>query len=163
MAMWRSLGVCMLLALLVPLSAAARTNAPDDGTLSVKNASGTLSLVARGSVIGSCDRCIVTIVDPQPDDGSGPIVSGEESSQDITDIKSRWAGQDVRFRLIGGFFRLYVTKSSGLDLTAVGKGSGWIRGAGTLNDGTYALNGGERRPLPDERRTFLLVDSAPDG
>ena len=157
--MWRALCVCLLTALLAPASAIARQNAPDDGTLSVNSANGTLSLAARGTVIGSCDRCIVTITDPLPDDGSGPIVTGFEGKTDLTSTKSRWSGTDIKFRLIGGFFRIFISQARGLDATAVGVGSGWIRGAGTINDGTYSLNGGPRRQLPDELRPFLLIDT----
>jgi hypothetical protein len=154
--MRRLLIPCALVALLVfPAAAAARPNAPGDGTLVVRNGSGTINLVATGAVIGSCDHCSVTIVDPQAGDGSGPIVSGEESKVDLNDTKSRWSGDGVRFRLIGGFFRLRVF-GTGIDLSAVGRGQGTIRGAGTLNDGTYAVNGGDRRPLPDDLRTFWL-------
>ncbi len=154
--MRRLLIPCALVALLVfPAAAAARQNAPGDGTVVVHNAYGTVSIVATGGMIGSCDHCTVTIVDPQPGDGTGPIVSGQESKQDLTDTKSRWAGYDVRFRLIGGFFRLRVY-GSGIELSAVGRGQGTIRGMGTVNDGTYAVNGGDRRPLPDDLRAFWI-------
>ena len=162
--MWRLLCVCLpALLLLLPSTAAARTNAPDDGTLSVRNGNGTISLAAKMSVIGSCSQCRVTIIDPKPEDGSGPIVSGYERRRDLPEtddpdeLRARWSGEDMKFRLIGGFSRIIV-RGSGIDLTAVGKGSGWIKAnASALTVGTYALNGGDRRALPDELRPFQLV------
>jgi hypothetical protein len=152
--MRRVVFACALALLVVPAALAAR-GAPGDGTLVVKNASGVINIAARGSVIGSCDVCTIVIDDPEPGDGSGPIVSGFEGKRDdLTDTKSRWSGTDVRFRLIGGFSRTRV-RGSGIDLYSVGQGSVTVRGF-LSNIGTYALDGGERRLLPFDPLTFQL-------
>jgi hypothetical protein len=156
--MRRLVFACALAALLVPAIAVASGLAPGDGTLSVKNANGRIDVAARGTIIGSCDRCSITIDDPQPGDGSGPIVTGFEGlPRDLTETKSRWVGIDVRFRLIGGFSRTIV-QGSGIDLSAVGQGSATVRGR-LDNVGTYAVNGGERRLLPIEPFSFKLADT----
>lgn len=153
--MRRLVFACALFVFCLPAAALAGRSAPGDGTLVVKNASGVINIAARGSVIGSCDRCTIVIDDPRPADGSGPIVSGFEGERDdLSDTKSRWSGSDVRFRLIGGFARTRV-RGSGIDLYAVGQGSVTVRGF-LNNVGTYAVNGGERRPLPFDPFTFQL-------
>jgi hypothetical protein len=141
-------------ALAVPAAALASTGGADDGTLSVVNGDGVVNVVARGGVIGSCDQCRVWITDPVAGDGTGPVVTGWEDIDNLTDTKSKWSGTDVRFKLIGGFFRLRVV-GSGISLYAVGKGSGSIRAAVT-NTGTWALNDATPRLLPDTIRPFLL-------
>ncbi len=153
-AMRRVLFACAFLALAVPVLAVAAPTADGDGTLVVKNASGVINIAAKGSVIGSCDRCTIWIDDPLPGDGSGPIVTGFEGKRDLTDTKSRWSGSDVRFRLIGGFSRTRV-RGSGIELYVVGKGSITVQ-AWLTNVGTYAVDGGERRPLPFEPLSFQL-------
>jgi hypothetical protein len=152
--MRRLLVACALFALFIPVVAAGATG---DGTLVVRNAKGSVGIAARGGVIGHCDFCRVVIDDPQPDDGTGPVVTGFEGRQDLTDTKSRWAGSDLRFRLIGGFFRIKVA-GSGIDLSAVGHGSVTLKGDPDLaSDGTYSLNGDEFHSLPDLARTFQLA------
>jgi hypothetical protein len=155
--MRRLLFACALFALAVPAAGLAARSADGDGTLVVKNASGRIDIVATGSVVGSCVRCTIWIDDPRPGDGSGPIVTGFEGRRDeITDTKSRWSGTDVRFRLIGGFSRTRV-RGAGIDLYAVGQGSVTVWGfPWALNPGTYAVNGGDRKPLPLEPLTFQL-------
>jgi hypothetical protein len=156
--MRRLLFACALFALALPAAAVAVPSADGDGTLVVKNASGRIDIVATGSVIGSCARCTIWIDDPRPGDGSGPIVTGFEGRRDdITDTKSKWSGTDVRFRLIGGFSRTLV-RGTGIDLYAVGQGSATVWGfPWAIVQGTYAVNGGERRLLPLEPLTFRLA------
>ena len=153
--MRRVLFACAFIALAVPAATFASRSADGDGTLVVRNASGVINIAATGTVIGSCARCTIWIDDPKPGDGSGPIVTGFEGKRaGITDTKSRWDGTDVRFRLIGGFSRTRV-RGLGIDLYAVARGSVTVR-AWPTNDGTYAVDGGERRQLPLEPLTFQL-------
>lgn len=153
--MRRVLFACALVSLAVPAAGLASRAAKGDGTLVVRNGTGVLNVAATGTVIGSCDRCTIWIDDPEPGDGSGPIVSGFEGKRaDITDTKSRWDGTDVRFRLVGGFARTRV-RGSGIDLFVVGRGSVTVRGF-LNNVGMYAVDGGERRALPFDPLTFQL-------
>ena len=153
--MRRAIFACALSALVLPTGGVASDTAKGDGTLVIRNASGVVHIAATGTLIGSCDRCTIWIDDPEPADGSGPIVTGFEGKRnDITDTKSRWDGFDVRFRVIGGFARTRV-RGSGIDLYTVGVGSVTVRGF--LNNlGTYAVDGGDRRMLPFEPLTFQL-------
>jgi hypothetical protein len=159
--MRRVLFACAFSLLVLPAAALAARGAAGDGTLVVKNASGVINIAAKGSLIGSCDVCTITIDDPQPGDGSGPIVTGFEGKRDdLSDTKSRWSGADVRFRLIGGFARTRV-RGSGITLYEVGQGSVTVR-AFLNNLGTYAVDGGERNLLPFEPLTFQLGEKQGD-
>ncbi|MDQ3822343.1 MAG: hypothetical protein M3321_03780 [Actinomycetota bacterium] len=152
--MRRVVFACALFALSVPAVTFAAGGADGDGTLVVRNGTGVMHIAAKGTIIGSCDKCTIWIDDPAEGDGSGPIVTGFEGKQDLTDTKSRWSGSDVRFRLIGGFSRTRV-RGNGIDLYVVGRGSVTVRGFFN-NVGTYAVDGGERRQLPFEPLTFQL-------
>src|SRR5439155_18356296 len=105
--------------------------------------------------IGRCDACTLTIDDPVPGDGSGPIVFGAERTYDATKTKTVWQGTDMRFRLIGGFYRLRI-RGLGLNVSAVGNGQGWISGTGEVPDGVWSLNGSDYRSLPDVPTPFIL-------
>src|ERR1041384_6956742 len=95
----------LALALALPAGAAARLRGPDDGTLSVKDARGIVTIQGRGAVIGSFTKGQVTINDPVDGDGTGPIVTGDEWSKDKSDTATVWGGTRVRFRIIGGEVR----------------------------------------------------------
>jgi hypothetical protein len=152
------LAVLASAALALPALAWATSGAVDDGTLSVKNGDGVIFVVARGTIIGACDKCRVSIVDPSPDDGAPPVVSGEERHVDVTDTHDIYSGTDVRFRIVGGIFKLRVS-GSGIDLGVVAKGWGRIQASDT-NTGTFSVNGAPRRLLPDEREVFTLTSTS---
>ena len=139
----------------LPALAWAASKAADDGTLSVKNGDGVIFVSARGTIIGACDKCKVSIVDPSPDDGAPAVVDGAESHKDLSDTHDLYAGTDVNFRLVGGFFRIKVT-GTGIDLGVVAKGWGRIQ-AYDSNTGTFSVNGGARRLLPADREVFTLI------
>src|SRR2546421_2083429 len=137
--MRRLLTFAMLVALALPAASAARGRGPSDGTLSVRDARGTISISARGGVIGSFAKGSVTITDPVDGDGTGPIVTGDEWSKDRSDTTTSWGGTKVRFRIIGGAFRI-VVRGRGINLSLVGRGNVTLIGAGTADDGTYSVN-----------------------
>jgi hypothetical protein len=144
-------------ALALPALAWATSGAADDGTLSVKNGDGVIFVVARGTIIGACDKCRVSIVDPSPDDGSPAVVDGAETHKDVSDTHDIYSGTDVRFRLVGGFFKIRVS-GSGIDLGVVAKG--WVRIQGyDSNTGTFSVNGATPRLLPSDREVFTLATS----
>src|SRR6266571_3128201 len=132
----------MLAALALPAASAARTQGANDGTLSVQDAHGTITISARGGVIGSFARGSVRISDPIDGDGTGPIVTGDDWSKERDSTTTTWGGTKVRFRNIGGTFKIRV-QGRGINLSFVGKGNVTLKGAGTDADGTYAVNGGE--------------------
>ena len=147
-----------LLALILPVAAVAATSA-GDGTLSVEDGRGKVSLDARGGVFGRLDRGAITIYDKTPGDASFPVVTGADQPEVfLADGGVRYRGAGLRFRVIGGGFKL-VIQGRGIDLSVVGKGSGFIEGE-AVEPGVYSLDGADCRknrascellPLPGVR------------
>jgi hypothetical protein len=160
MVMRRLLTFAMLVALALPGASAARERTPSDGTLSVRDARGTIVVNARGGVIGSFAQGRMTIVDPVDGDGTGPIITGDEWSRDPTDTTTICGGKKVRFRLIGGAFKVRIV-GRGINLSVVGKGSVTLNGAGTGDDGAFSVNGGDYTAIPDTAVTFPLSVTSP--
>lgn len=154
----RRFSVIVAFALLaVPAAAHALGSGPGDGTLAISNATGSVSIAARGALIGRVDQGRVIIDDPNPNDGAAPVVWGYESKKDLTDTKARYSGTDIRFRMIGGFFRAKVV-GSGMDLSIVGRGSVTLGPTlGLLTAGTYSLNGGIPSLFPDVVTSLQLA------
>jgi hypothetical protein len=150
----------LALALVLPAGVAARTTTSADGTLSVKDARGIVTIQGRGAVIGSFAKGSVTINDPIDGDGTGPIVTGDDWSKDKSDTATVWGGTRVRFRIIGGTFKI-VVRGRGINLSFVGRGNIILNGAGTDDDGSYAVNGSEYNLLPAFALPFLLSATSP--
>jgi len=152
-----------VLGLLVATGAAsARPETLTDGTLTVKNGVGRIVITAKGGVIGRFDRGSVMMKDPIAGDGTGPIVTGAESEQVIDERTTRYTGKDVRFRIIGGRFTI-VVDGSNIQLSAVGNGTVKLDGRGTVDDGSYSVNGGVAQDFPDFVLTFALEPPPPAG
>jgi hypothetical protein len=158
--MRRFLTFAMLAALAVPATSAAQPRGANDGTLSVRDGRGIIVISGRGAVIGSFAQGSVRIVDPLDTDGAPPVVSGEEFHREIDDTTDVYRGTKVRFRLIGGTFRI-VVKGRGINLSVVGKGNVTLKGAGTEDDGTYSVNGEPYSPIPDFPFPFVLSATSP--
>src|SRR5262245_17060384 len=156
----RLLTVGMLAAVVLPAVSAAREGAPNDGTLSVRDAHGVITVTARGSVIGNFAQGRMKIVDPTEGDGTGPIVSGEDFHKEIDEKTDFYRGTNVRFRLIGGYFKLRI-KGSGINLSVVGVGTLTLKGAGTADDGVFSINGGDQVPILNFPLTFPLAAPTP--
>jgi hypothetical protein len=137
-----------LVALALPPAAAAVRLDPSDGTLSVRDGRGTFTINAKGGVIGSFARGRVVITDPVDGDGTGPIVSGDDWHKERSDTTTVYGGTRVRFRLIGGTFRIRVI-GTGVNLSVVGRGTVTLNGQGTDDDGTYSVDGATYAPVPD--------------
>jgi hypothetical protein len=151
--------IAALAAALPASSVGAAPTGSDDGTLSVKNATGRIFIRATGGFIGRFDKGSIRIIDPVADDGTGPIVSGAERSHDVNDTTSVYAGTNLRFRLIGGKFRIVII-GSGIDLAVVGRGTVRFDGRGGP-DGRYSFNGADYSSLPDVATTFDLMTGFP--
>jgi hypothetical protein len=150
----------LALALVLPAGVAARPSGSTDGTLSVKDARGIITIQGRGGVIGSFAKGSVTINDPVDGDGTGPIVTGDEWSKDKSDTATVWGGTKVRFRIIGGTFRI-VARGRGINLSFVGKGNVILNGYGTDDDGSYAVNGSDYNLIPAFALPFALSAASP--
>jgi len=131
-----------------------------DGTLSIRQGHGTFLVNARGGIIGSIARGRVVITDPIDDDGTGPIVSGDDWHKERNDTTTVYGGTKVRFRLIGGKFTIKVV-GGGVNLAVVGQGKVTLNGEGTLDDGAYSVNGGAYEPVPALPFQFPLNASSP--
>src|SRR5919202_4716570 len=128
----------LALALALPVGADARPSGASDGTLSVKDARGIVTIQGRGGVIGSYSRGPVTISDPIDGDGTGPIVTGDDFPPiERNDTTTTWRGNKVRFRIIGGTFKI-VVRGRGINLSFVGKANVILDGADIVDDaGSY--------------------------
>lgn len=132
-----------LLALIVPVAAVAAASG-GEGTLSVEDGRGKVNLQARGGVFGRLDRGTLTVYDTTPGDANFPVVTGADQPEVfVSENGVRYRGSGIRFRVIGGGFKLLI-QGRGIDLSVVGKGSGFIEGD-TLEPGFYSLDGADCR------------------
>jgi hypothetical protein len=148
----------------------------DDGTLSVKAGIGTVYLNFNGSAVGRLRSGSIRVTDPVASDGLGFDFSGcdaeidkSDTTTSKTDTITICRGDNLRFRAIGGKYRILITgaggRGAGIYLSAVGHGYSVLNGAGDDSDvgpdGTYSLNDGPFKSLPDFGGTVNLV--APVG
>jgi hypothetical protein len=151
----------LALTLALPAGGAARVDGANDGTLSVKDARGVMTVQGRGGVIGTIAKGSITITDPVDGDGTGPIITGDDFPPvERSETTTTWRGNKVRFRIIGGWFRI-VLRGRGINLSFVGKGQVILNGAGTEDDGTYAVNGSEYNIVPAFALPFALSATSP--
>ncbi|MGI8422007.1 MAG: hypothetical protein ACR2MU_07085 [Gaiellaceae bacterium] len=137
-------------------AAVAGAASTDDGLLAVKGGTGSISLAARGSFIGRCQSdCKIVVLDPDSTDAP-PIVRGWDNKINASTIKTIYSGDNVRFRLVDGFYRLLI-RGTGIDVSAVGQGTVVLNGNGGFDDGTYSLNAGPWLSLPDQLKSFQLA------
>ncbi len=142
-----------LLALIFPVVALASVDT-GEGTLSVEDGRGKINLQARGGVFGRIDRGTMTVYDTTPADANFPVVTGaDEPEVFVAGNGVRYRGAGIRFRVVGGGFKL-VIQGRGIDLSVVGKGSGFIEGD-TVEPGVYSLDGA------DCRKNRASCDDAP--
>ena len=157
----RKLAVCCgcLVALGLPGGSGALTGAVGDGTLVVKEGRGTVSVAARGGIIGRFESGSVWIDVPVPGNGFHPTVYGWSSERQLTATRTLYTGTDVRFRLIGGFFRAKVN-ATGINVSAVGRGYATVWGGdalgGFIDAGFFSVNGDDFKPMPDSAKTIQL-------
>ena len=163
--MRKSFLLLVLLALGLPVIGLAATST-GEGTLSVEDGRGKVTIQARGGVIGRLERGTITIYDLTPDDTNIPAVFGDDQPVALVgETGIKYTGSGMRYRVIGGRYRI-VIQGRGIDLSAVGKGFGSIRGdIGQL--GVYSLDGADCRKdpdactlLPEVEKRFLLEAAA---
>jgi hypothetical protein len=153
----RLLLIPALLALAVPAFAGATANAPGDGTLIVKDAAGKIVVQAKGGIIGRFDQGALIVRDPNPDDELEAVVTGADKTTFRDEFVTIYSGKNIRFRFIGGRFKITLRKdTTAIDLSATGKGTVTMQGAGTLDDGTYSFNGDKAKLLPLLEQPFQL-------
>ena len=109
---------------------------------------------ARGGLIGRCDQCVFVFEDLAPNAGGAVIVAGAERARDVDNDGERelFAGRDVRWKIIGGRFRLVIRQARDVDLSVVGSANVRLRGT----EGKYSVNGEAPLPVPPEFALFEL-------
>jgi hypothetical protein len=137
----------------------------DDGTLSVRNGYGLVKLNFTGSAVGRIQQGKIVATDPVLDDGAGVVFWGCNTKKtDFTNNQTVCSGDSIRFRAIGGKYRLWI-RGTGISLSVVGRGVAILDGSGddpdVLRDGVYSLNDGPYKSLPNEAKSIDLV--APAG
>jgi hypothetical protein len=141
----RRILVLAALALALPAAALAAPAAVGDGSLALNSSSGTIFVQGRGLIYGHFDSGSLLVLDYKPDDGvSTPVVTSGKLKW--TKTSGAFAGTDVRFLLPSGRYTIELI-AVGLDASAVGKGSIVATGLGTLDDGSYTVNGGKPQAL----------------
>jgi hypothetical protein len=146
-----------VLVLALPAGAGAFKRSPGDGTLVVDNAQGVVTLNLRGGIIGRFDQGTIEIVDPIEGDGLPPIVRGYQQARQLGPRRIQYSGEgDVRFRLIGGLYRVRIS-AIGLDISAVGRGAAILDGSGFADQaGRYSVNGGPFLAMPHVPTRLVL-------
>ena len=127
----RKVVLVVLLALALPAAASARPVERGDGTLAVKNASGTIQVRAKGSILGRIDSGSLTITDWNPNDAADPQVYGAERTINQNDQTTIYRGKNIRFRFVSGRYTIKIV-GTGINLAAVGSGTLRLVGAGPV-------------------------------
>ena len=162
--------LCALTAL--ASSTVASAGEPTAGTLSVERGKGLVMIELRGSVLGRIGNGTLRVTDLTPYDRYAPLVTGRKLKEERLGPRTvLYRGQGVRFRLVGGGYRL-VARGSGMAVSAVGRG--WVVLDGDpkfVGDeaGIYSFGGVDCSveplactPLPTEPERFLLEPAPPE-
>jgi hypothetical protein len=154
-----------LLVLALPIAAGAAVRTPGDGTLSVRDLDGQITVSAKGGVIGRCDRCTLFLNERLGADEIVPVVSGAKGADtDLDDTSERWSNvltgkPELRWKVIGGSFKMIVRNGSDVDLSVVGRG--WLKISGSR--GTYVVNGGPSTPVAPGPNQVVVPLQSPIG
>jgi hypothetical protein len=147
----------LAIALAVPaVSYAVEGGSSDDGTLSVKAGVGRVYLNITGTVVGRLGEGYIRVTDLNPNDGQSFQFSGCELT-----IDKAASTTSVCHNTDG------VARFKAIVLSAVGHGYTTLNGAGEdpsipgTFDGTFSINDGPYKSLPDDPHAFPLA--APAG
>jgi hypothetical protein len=156
LAMRRLVLLALVVALALPVAAWAAATLPGDGTLVVDNGNGLVTIRARGGLLGRFVTGNMVISDLDLTDGKVPVVYGAETIQPLGGGRTRYSGDDLRFRMIGGLFRVQIN-AIGIDVSAVGRGVATLDASGFTDfPGRYSINGGPFQYLPGHAVTYTL-------
>lgn len=159
--MRRFLLLLIVLGLALPATAWAVRTSPGDGTLVVGNGRGLVIVRARGAILGRFDSGRLVVEDPVEGDGSGPIVYGAERIRELPGHRTLYIGEDVRFRMIGGLYRVTI-QAVGIDVSAVGRGMATLDASGFSDQpGRFSINGGPFQQLPAFVKQYQLGQPPP--
>jgi hypothetical protein len=141
------LAAVVALMLGIPSGAFGDQLAPGTGSLVVQNGRGVVAVAAKGGIIGRFDSGQITVDDPIEGDGKPPIVFGYEKIRPLGPHNTMYIGNDVHF-YVGGLYRVRVV-ATGINLSAVGKGTATVGSTGFVDPGFYRVDGGPPVPIPD--------------
>ena len=160
--MRRILLLTVVLAAALPVAAAWPAQlAPGDGTRVVDNGRGVVFVHAKGGIIGRFDSGNLVMDDLDQTDGRVPTVYGADRIQDLGNGRTRYSGDDIRFRMIGGLFQARIN-AIGIDVSAVGRGTITLDATGFTDfPGHFSINGGAFQPLPGHLTTYTLGQAPP--
>jgi hypothetical protein len=127
-----------------------------DGTLSVKRGHGQIQVKLRGTVIGSMANGSVRIRDLTPFSGESPQFR-HCRLRSITAATTVCTGKRLSFRALDGRY-VVTTKGGGTFLSAVGRGTVMLDGAGdgSTPTGVMSFDGGPYQPIPLDPTTYTL-------
>jgi hypothetical protein len=155
----RRLSFTMLLLTLVCVPAAlAGGAAVGDGALSVINASGSITVIGKGTIYGQLDKgtITVTVTDPDTTDGPPIVVVGAEHSHPAGGHVTIYSGKNITFRGVSGRYKIVIGSAAGVDFLAVGVGKAWLKADPTAGSaGTYTVDGSKMQPVPVAPATAL--------
>jgi hypothetical protein len=150
------------------LAGAAGADEPEAGNLSVERGKGVVMLDLRGSTLGRLGGGTLTVTDLTPRDRFTATVTARKMTwvRPLGPKTMRYRGQGLRFRMVGGRYRM-VVHGSGIALSAVGKGVVVLdaeRIAPVEDAGVYSLEQGVDcslapglcTPLPDEPERYVI-------
>ena len=163
--------VAVAAAVAVAPAAATRKVEPANGTLSVVHGKGLVMLEMRGSILGRLGYGSVTVTDLTPRDPYTATVAGKKVKAMPLGLRTtRYRGQQLRFRMVGGTWRV-VVRGSGIAVSAVGRGAVTLQAErlSPFDDaGVYSLDGVDCSseatsctPLPDDLERFPLGAPSP--
>jgi len=158
----RKAAVLILLLGAVAVPAAALAAAAEWSPLSISDGRGKVTLRGRGTVVGRIDRGTITVTDLTPLDTSEPLTFNCDD-ETFRGSATVCTGDHLRFRMIGGGWRIAIT-GIGIDLSAA-VSRGWVTLDGEgKKPGVYSVEGADCRtqavlcvPLPTEETTILLA------
>jgi hypothetical protein len=154
----RRLSLIALVSLLaLPASALASTVAVGDGSLAVASANAKSIVVAgHGLIYGYIDQGAVTVISYTPDDSNQFQISGAAPPKPVG-TGARYAGSGMRFLISGAYVLKF--EGSGINLSAVGKGSVTATSADSSTDSTTSSS----ITKPPVVGVPSAVASSPDG
>jgi hypothetical protein len=151
-----ALGLLMMCA--VATSAAfASSGAVDDGCLVARDAKGTITInLKSGFVLGRFDQGQITVIDPTPDDSTVPKVTGWDKSRPLSETKSRYVGDQVRFRASAPAI-LVIQANLGIYVSLVGKATVTLTSNGFDFAGDFSVDSDS---FCSDETTFQQMPSA---
>jgi hypothetical protein len=128
-----------LLALVVLVaSSQAKPAAQDDGCLVVEAGRGIVSFNAKGFLLGRFDSGQVDIEDLLHQGDVNVRVFNFDKRRQLTDTKTRYIGERVRFR-VSGQLKVRV-EALGMELSFAGKGTATVNSDGFFDPGQYSTD-----------------------